>query len=120
MRKQHQEDLQGNKSITKLADTFRNIHKQQINEDKPLEDNQNTPPPQKVQDETNAKHPYMHFERINKKKRWQNNKRAGRFYEETQKNYIDQKRSFQWLQNGELKAKLEFWPELAHFGVEVL
>ena len=45
----------------------------------------------------------MHFERINKKKRWQDNKRAGKFYEETQKNYIDQKGSFQWLQNGELK-----------------
>ena len=103
VRKQHQEDLQGNKSITKLADTLRNIHKQQINEDKPPEDKQNTPPPQEVQDETNAKHPYMHFERINKKKRWQNNKRAGRFYEETQKNYIDQKGNFQWLQNGELK-----------------
>ena len=50
-----------------------------------------------------TKHPYMFTERINKKKRWQNNKRAGRFFEETQKNYIDQKGSFQWLQNGELK-----------------
>ena len=45
----------------------------------------------------------MHFEKINKKKRWQENKRAGRFYEETTKNYIDQKGSFSWLQNGELK-----------------
>ena len=45
----------------------------------------------------------MFTERINKKKKWQNNKRAGKFFEETQKNYIDQKGSFQWLQNGELK-----------------
>ena len=45
----------------------------------------------------------MHYENINKKNRWQNNKRAGKFYEETNKKYIDKKASFQWLQNGELK-----------------
>ena len=37
-----------------------------------------------------------------KKERSKNNKRAGIFYQETQKNYIDQKGSFLWLQNGTL------------------
>ena len=44
----------------------------------------------------------MHFERIIKKRKWQTNKRAGYFYEESQKNYIDMKGSFQWIQNGEM------------------
>jgi len=38
---------------------------------------------------------------INKKK-WQTNKRAGYFFDESNKNYIDTKGSFQWLQNGDL------------------
>ena len=76
---------------------------QQLNQDETSENNNNPQSQQEEQDEPNTKHPYMHFERINKKRRWQNNKRAGRFYEEAQKSYIDQKGSFQWLQNGELK-----------------
>ena len=46
---------------------------------------------------------YTHVERSNKRKRWQTNKRTGRYYEELQKNYIDQAGSVQWIQNGELK-----------------
>ena len=59
--------------------------------------------PQAQEDDPNLKHPYFHHERASKRERWKTNKRAGKFYEETQKSYIDQKGSFQWLQNGELK-----------------
>ena len=42
-----------------------------------------------------------------KRERWKNNKRAGLFFQETQKNYIDQKGSFLWLQNGILNFNEE-------------
>ena len=93
VRKQHEEDLPENKSITKLANIFNAAHDQHNNESAT-----------QVQDEeSHLKYPYLHHKRESKKKRWQTNKRAGNFYEETQKSYIDQKGSFQWIQNGELK-----------------
>ena len=103
VKKQHKEDLPPNKSILKLADTFSKSHTQNTSNESTTENNNDNQQQQAQEEVQNTKHAYMHFENINKKKRWQNNKRAGKFYEETQKNYIDQKASFQWLQNGELK-----------------
>ena len=85
VKKQHQEDLNENKSITKLADNFRKNHMQQLDQDETSENNSDPHTQQEEQEEPTTRHPYMHFERINKKRRWQNNKRAGRFYEEVQK-----------------------------------
>ena len=103
VRTHHQEDLPPNKSIIKLADTFRTSHYQNNNKETTTENTNETQQLQNQEENRNTKHPYMHYENINKKNRWQNNKRAGKFYEETQKKYIDKKASFQWLQNGELK-----------------
>ena len=97
--KQHQEDLHENKSITKLAKIFISHHEEH-DKDQPVAERNN---PQAQEDDPNLKHPYFHHERASKRERWKTNKRAGKFYEETQKSYIDQKGSFQWLQNGELK-----------------
>ena len=97
--KQHQEDLHENKSITKLAKMFISHHEEH-DKDQPVAERNN---PQAQEDDPNLKHPYFHHERASKRERWKTNKRAGKFYEETQKSYIDQKGSFQWLQNGELK-----------------
>ena len=103
VKQHHEEDLPENKSICKLAAIFQKSHVQEVREEQPPQTDDNIQPPQAPEEEHVTKHPYMHFEKINKKKRWQENKRAGRFYEETTKNYIDQKGSFSWLQNGELK-----------------
>ena len=43
---------------------------------------------------------YTESERIKKREKWKNNKRAGLFYKEIEKPYIDKKGSFTWLQNG--------------------
>ena len=95
VRKQHQDDLHENKSIPKLADIFKAAHEQkQTNE---------TAPEAPDQEQCPKLYPYLHHERASKRERWKANKRAGLFYEESQKSYIDQKGSFQWIQNGELK-----------------
>ena len=98
VRQQHLEDLPENRSITKLANIFKSNHEEQSNEAH-TNDNNN----RDQQEEPHTKYPYLHHERDSKRKRWKENKRAGLFYEETQKSYIDQKGSFQWIQNGELK-----------------
>ena len=100
--KQHQQDLNENKSITKLANIFKTTQLED-NEQHPTTETE-TPSQQQVQtEESHSKHPYTHYERLNKRKKWQQQKRAGRFHEEIQKEYIDQKGSLQWIQNGELK-----------------
>ena len=102
MLKQHQQDLNENKSITKLANIFK-ITQLEDNEQHPTTETE-TPSQHQVQtEESHSKHPYTHYERLNKRKKWQQQKRAGRFYEEIQKEYIDKKGSLQWIQNGELK-----------------
>ena len=99
VRSHHQEVLPENKSITKLANIFKAHHKQQ-SEERPTEEENNTD----VQDEEQtSKYPYTFHERAMKKSRWKANKRAGIFFEETQKSYIDTQGSFQWIQNGEMK-----------------
>ena len=98
VRKQHQEDLHENKSITKLAKIFKSQHQQATNEPRQVDENMQT-----QEEDPNPKYHYLRHERASKRNRWKTNKRAGKFYEETQKAYIDQKGSFQWIQNGELK-----------------
>ena len=104
VRKHHEEDLHENKSITKLAENFKKNHLQQLNDNNTGGQNNNTTeaPQEEKEATTHSKHPYMHYEKIIKKRKWQTNKRAGYFYEESQKNYIDMKGSFQWIQNGEM------------------
>ena len=116
VKRQHQEDLSENKSITKLAEIFRKKHLQQeqhtfgehiLGPDYVLQPSQEQPnqtqeTAQNREETTHTKHPYMFYEKANKKKRWKTSKRAGYFFEESQKSYIDKKGSFQWLQNGEL------------------
>ena len=99
VRKQHQEDLHENKSITKLAHIFKTAHEEANTEHQPKDKDT----PTKAKDEEAYRYPYSHHEKAKKKKRWKNNKRAGYFFDETQKNYIDQKGSFQWIKNGELR-----------------
>ena len=100
VRKQHQEDLPENKSITKLADICKSHHRQQDKE-QPSEEESN--PQVQEEEEQKSKYPYTRHEQAVKRHRWKTNKRAGAFYEETQKSYIDRKGSFQWIQNGELQ-----------------
>ena len=99
VRNYHQEVLPENKSITKLASIFKAHHDQQSKE-QPTEEENNT---QVQNEEQSPKYPYTFHERAIKRSRWKTNKRAGIFYEETQKSYIDTKGSFQWIQNGEMK-----------------
>ena len=100
----HQENLAESKSITKLAKVFQRTHLESSNNGHQQEnENLTTENQPEETEEKPAKHPYTHVERSNKRKRWQTNKRAGRYYEELQKNYIDQAGSVQWIQNGELK-----------------
>lgn len=92
MKKHHQNDLSELKSVTKLATIFKkennilsaepeeNHHSQQEN------DNQEIAQPENL---------YIESERIKKRERWKNNKRAGAFYTEIEKPYIDKKGSFQ-------------------------
>ena len=97
MKRHHQNDLSEHKSVTKLATIFKkennvliaepeeNYHSQQENDNKEI---------------AQPKNLYIESERIKKRERWKNNKRAGAFYTEIEKPYIDKKGSFQWLQNG--------------------
>ena len=98
VRKHHQEVLPEKKSLTKLASIFKAHHEEQETEH--LVEEENT---QVQEEEQTTKYPYKRCERAIKRNRWKSNKRAGRFYEETWKSYIDRKGSFQWIQNGELK-----------------
>ena len=88
--KQHQEDLHENKSITKLAKIFISHHEEQ-DKDQPVEEGKKTRPKNMIQ---TLNTPYF------QRQHWKTKKRARKFHEETQKSYIDQKGSFQWLQNG--------------------
>ena len=99
VRNYHQEVLPENKSITKLASIFKAHHDQQSKE-QPTEEENST---QVQNEEQSPKYPYTFHERAIKRSRWKTNKRAGIFYEETQKSYIDTKGSFQWIQNGDMK-----------------
>ena len=110
VKEQHQDNLPESKSITKLANVFKRTHLENSNNNSEQQQEvlnstqqQQTEREEETASSTPSKHPYTHFERVNKRNRWQTNKRAGRFYEELQKNYIDQKGSVQWVQNGELK-----------------
>ena len=60
-----------------------------------------------IEESSLPKNAYILSERRKKRERWKENKRAGLFYEEVQKNYIDKKGSFQWLQNGDLTLNEE-------------
>ena len=77
-----------------MANIFKSSHEEQSNEAQANGNNN-----QDQQQQPLTKYPYLHHERDSKRKRWKENKRAGLFYDETQKSYIDQKGSFQWLQN---------------------
>ena len=80
VRKHHEEDLHENKSITKLAENFKKNHLQQLNDNNTGGQNNNTTEaPQEEEATTHSKHPYMHYEKIIKKRKWQTNKRAGFF-----------------------------------------
>ena len=110
VKEQHPDNLPESKSITKLANVFKRTHLENSNNNSEQQQEvlnstqqQQTEREEETASSTPSKHPYTHFERVNKRNRWQTNKRAGRFYEELQKNYIDQKGSVQWVQNGELK-----------------
>ena len=104
VKRHHQNNLSEHKSVIKLADIFKkenNIGTSEAEVDNTQERN--------VQPEANAndqirlpKNVYMETERVKKRERWKENKRAGMFYQEIQKSYIDQKGSFLWLQNGAL------------------
>jgi len=79
---EHKDGLPPSKSIHKLAEIFR----------------------AEIQDKTedNPNMTYIEGERKRKRERWRNNQRAGKFYEETRKCYIDQEGTFQWMKNGQL------------------
>ena len=101
----HQNTLSEHKSIIKLARIF----KKEINMDPSEAEIDNNTQEENAEEgaEVNEevwipKNAYIENERVRKRERWKNNKRAGIFYQETQKNYIDQKGSFLWLQNGTL------------------
>ena len=96
---QHKEDLPENKSIMKLAKIFKSQHEQPDQEQTIEEDNST----QVQEEEASTKYPYLHHKRASKRRRWKTNKRAGLFFEETEKSYIDKKGSFQWIQNGEMR-----------------
>ena len=104
VKEQHEESLPENKSITKLAKVFKRTHLENSNSNSEQSEIVNSTQQQQNEgnsEETPSKHPYTHYERLNKRNRWQTNKRAGKFYEELNKNYIDQVGSVQWIQNGE-------------------
>ena len=99
VKRHHQNNLSEHKSVIKLADIFKkenNIGTSEAEVDNTQERN--------VQPEANAndqirlpKNVYMETERVKKRERWKENKRAGMLYQEVQKSYIDQKGSFLWL-----------------------
>ena len=100
VKKHHKNHLSEHKSITKLATIFRkenNINVVEPDENivgQEANDNQDPAPvPQ-------PKNVYTESERVKKRENWKNNKRAGLFYKEIEKPYIDKKGSFTWLQNG--------------------
>ena len=99
----HQNNLSEHKSITKLAEIFgkeHNLHftTNSLGTETPQQENNDQE--QNLNEEETKRTTYMQSERSKKRERWKNNKRAGLFFQETQKNYIDQKGSFLWLQNG--------------------
>ena len=93
VKRHHQNNLSEHKSVIKLADIFKkenNIGRSEAEVDNTQERN--------VQPEANAndqirlpKNVYMETERVKKRERWKENKRAGMLYQEVQKSYIDQK-----------------------------
>ena len=96
-------DLPESRSITKLAELFM---KNQTNEEET--ENSDSEEAEVPADNNNCarkgakRQVLVKKERARKRMRWKNHQRAGRFYEEISKNYIDRKGTFQWIQNGEL------------------
>ena len=62
---QHQQDLPENKSITKLANTFKQTHLQETEQEQATE-GENASQHQSQIEESHSKHPYIHFERLNR------------------------------------------------------
>ena len=86
VKEQHQDNLPESKSITKLANVFKRTHLENSNNNSEQQQEvlnstqqQQTEREEETASSTPSKHPYTHFERVNKRNRWQTNKRAGRF-----------------------------------------
>ena len=100
VKKHHKNHLSEHKSITKLATIFRkenNINIEEPEENTVSQEANNNQDPVPTPQPKNI---YTESERIKKREKWKNNKRAGLFYKEIEKPYIDRKGSFTWLQNG--------------------
>ena len=90
----HTDILSQQTSVIKLATNFsgNNLEERERNE---------TRPATIIARKTREK--YCKNERDVKNNSWKEHKRAGKFHEELNKNYIDKERSLQWLRNGELR-----------------
>ena len=93
-----QRKLPQNISVIKLAKNFGHHQGQNLILDPPIEDD--TLP---ATAQAKMKRLYFGFqERIRRKERWKEHKRAGKFPEELDKPYIDKKASLSWLKKGSL------------------
>ena len=94
---QHRNILPQNISVIKLAKNFGKIDRSNLIIDPPEEDD--------VPATTQARMRRLNFgfhERIRRKKRWSEHKRAGKIPEELDKPYIDKEASLSWLKRGSL------------------
>ena len=92
VKKHHKNHLSEHKSITKLATIFRkenNINIEEPEENTVSQEANNNQDPVPTPQPKNI---YTESERIKKREKWKNNKRAGLFYKEIEKPYIDKKR----------------------------
>ena len=92
VKRHHQNHLSEHKSITKLATIFRKENNIAITEPEEISASFFTSASQEENDYQEVQQPrniYIESERIKKRERWKNNKRAGPFYKEIDKRYID-------------------------------
>ena len=95
-----EEELPVNRSILKLAELFYKEIEEEEAQQKPTQ-MENTGK-EKEEDRRSKKEKFIDHERKRKHQRWNDNHRAGRYYQELQKNYIDKEGSVAWIKNGEL------------------
>ena len=93
--KQHTEVLPPNVSITKMAD----IYSDNLVEKELDEEDENTPPTEMAKRKRKV---HGSIFRNNRFERWKEDRRAGKFPEELNKEYIDKKASLNWLKRGKL------------------
>ena len=92
----HREALSQQTSIIKLAENFgENILEENLNDQIAT-----TKKARKVREKYSKKE-----ERL-RKERWKQHRRAGKYLEELEKDYIDKEGSLQWLKNGDMLFSL--------------